>query len=111
MAILQPRAREEARVGVNRCVGPVKVKRRRLIRQRQIGLVKRANGADVFPIAVKGMGKNADLVDRTRNDVLAEIVLVAAHQQANQDLGFKHVDAHRGQIAILRIGCWQPQSI
>src|SRR5580765_8534342 len=62
----------------------------------EVGFEKRADGADVFPIALKYRGEYAHFVDGLGDDVLAEI----GHRIVEKFLDYiptEHVDAHRGE--------------
>ena len=67
------------------------------------------DGAHVPPVAVERVGEHAVLLDRPRDDVHAEVDLLAVlGQRAQQVLGVEHVDAHGGQVGARHLGLFLP---
>ena len=85
-----------ARAAENRRAHVEEIEPRQFGDQVQVGLEKRADGADVLPVTLKDVGENAVRVDGVRDDVLAEIGQGIVQQFADE-LAVENVNAHRGQ--------------
>ena len=66
-------AGQKARAAENRRVHVKEIEARQFGNEIEVRLEKRADGADVLPIALKNVGENAARLDGLGNDVLAEI--------------------------------------
>ena len=78
----------------------------------QVGLVKRTDGADVFPVVVEEVALELVAASQgRRDDLLAEVGGGGmVHQQIKQRVAAEHVDPHRRQIGLLgRFLSRQPQ--
>ena len=58
----------------------VKVKRRALSGQRQVGLVKCAHRPDVLPIPFEDVAENPVGLDRCRKDIPAKVIVIGFDQ-------------------------------
>ena len=66
--------------------------------QIEVGLVKGADRADVFPVAVKEVGLHAVADDGLRQYLVAKVGGGAASQQVDQERSVKEVNAHARQV-------------
>jgi len=102
--ILNRRAGQEARMGVDGRVRIKEIKRRVRAGQHQVGLVERADGSDVFPIAFEIVAEHILGVNRGRDDLPAKIVILVFAQHLEQHLCLEQVDAHRAEEGALGVG-------
>jgi len=86
-----PRAAENRRAHVE------EVEPRQFRHEVEVRLEKRADGADVLPVALKNVGEHAARTDGVRDDVLAKIRQRVVKQFADQT-AVENVNAHRGEV-------------
>src|SRR5271157_4669068 len=110
----QSGARQITRPGKDRLLTESEIERRDVARQIDVGLMKGAHGADVFPVAVEKVGLDPVVGERLRQDLVAKVGGVARFEQLDQGPGVEQVDAHAGQVraaAGLQAQFFQPGSI
>src|SRR5438105_2742337 len=90
------RAGQEARAAEDRGGHVEKIETRQLAGDVKVRFEESADGADVFPVALKDGGKDAAILDGLGDDVFAEIGELVV-EEALDHLAVENVDAHRGE--------------
>ncbi len=80
--------------------------------QIQVRFIVSANGPDIFPIPVKGIGKDLEpLFDRRRDDMAPKIRPRLLAQEIKHNLALKDVDAHRSHVRLVARQTFQPRQV
>ena len=87
-------AGQKPRMRVNRRLGVKKTVFRNKVGQIEVRLVKRADGTDIFPIALENECTHMSILDRSRNDMFAEILQFIV-QALHEHLPVENVNSHR----------------
>lgn len=66
-------------------------------RDRQIRIVKAANRANIFPVAVEQMALYSARANRQREDFLPKILIIVLRKNFDQHIAIEEVNAHAGQ--------------
>ena len=85
--------RQESSPGVNRIVCVEEIELRHDFGTLQVGLVERADRADVLPVALKDVAIDIAVLDDRRNDVFAEIFQVVV-EGFLQDIAVEQINPH-----------------
>ena len=94
---------EVARVRVDGSVGLVKGEGGRRGCEREVGFVEGADGADVFPVALKSVGIDLVSVNGGGDDVFAKVVAAVFREERSQFVFFKDVYAHGGHVRFVGV--------
>jgi hypothetical protein len=102
MRVSDKRARQVLRSREDRVLLIVHVDAPLLARESEVGIVKRTDGADVFPIAFEDIGNCLAFFDLFGDEVPAKIIS-RFFEEIEEGLALKDVDAHGSQI-MRRLG-------
>ncbi len=95
LAVLHDRTGQKTGVGINRAFTVKEVERWIWAGQLKIGLIERADGADIPPVTIEIETIDGPVADGMRDDVSTEIVKTRiVIQQIDQHLGIEEVNSH-----------------